>query len=75
MTIQEKILALPYVSAVSDERTFGDGIWVYYRNGYKSAMDLKGALHQDHEDTWAELYRAAKDAIPCFCGHGCPTEE
>lgn len=67
MTLKDRILALPHVETISDERGSEDGIWVYYREGFKSTMDPKGALHQEHEDTWAEVYALAKRPLPCAC--------
>ena len=71
MTIRDRIIAMPHISGVSDERGAGDGLWVYYRDGSKSNSDRLGALHQDHEETWSDLYRAAKATIPCYCEDGC----
>lgn len=56
------VLAHPLVIDVSDERAFGDGIWIYLRDGWISdALDLSTI----HEDSWGEcvdlLKRAAFD--------------
>lgn len=67
MTLKEKILALPHVEGISDERGMGDGIWVYYREGFKSTIDRMGALHQEHEDTWSKVYYMARRAMQCSC--------
>lgn len=71
MTLKDRIIVMPHVSSVSDERGCGDGVWVYYKDGFKSSSDPVGACHMDHEDTWTALYSAAKDVMPCECLNGC----
>lgn len=44
-------LAHPLVLDISDEREFGDGVWIYLRDGWISdVLDLSTI----HEDTWGE---------------------
>ncbi len=53
----------------SDERGSGNGIWIYYKRGYKSHSDPMGCLHQDHEDTVAKLASCARHALRCNCNY------
>jgi hypothetical protein len=64
MNYRDRILSLDHVEEVSDERCFGDGIWVYYRPGWQSCLE---GVHCDHEDSWSDAWRMARDAIKCDC--------
>lgn len=55
------------IAEYSDERGSDNGIWLYYRAGWKSASDPMGCQHQDHEDTVQELAVCARDAVRCDC--------
>lgn len=57
----------PLVDEVSDERSTGDGIWVYLVNGY-----CWGEVHSLHEDTVKGLLAAWDDITRCICGCCCP---
>ena len=65
--IREHIERMAHVESVSDERGSDDGVWAYYRPGWKSASDPLGAVHADHEDNWSELRQVAKEAVVCKC--------
>lgn len=51
----------------SDERSNDNGIWLYYKLGWKSWSDPLGCQHQDHEDTVKELVYCVRNAIKCDC--------
>jgi hypothetical protein len=54
MTIRSKILSHPAVEEISDERSCGDGLWVYLKDGYIAPMQECGIIH---EETWNQCLR------------------
>ena len=62
------------IADYSDERSSGNGIWLYYKRGWKSLSDPMGCLHQDHEDTVKELVSCARAMLKCDC-NDCKTGE
>lgn len=53
------------VERVSDERCYGDGIFVYLKNGY-CALGEQG-LHQFSEETLKECVETMKGIEKCNC--------
>ena len=49
----------PLVESVSDERGFGDGVWVYLKNGFLNEATDTGSIH---EDTVAEILPLLRSA-------------
>ena len=49
----------PLVSSISDERCYGDGIWVYLKDGFINANTDTASIH---EDTVAECLALLKTA-------------
>jgi hypothetical protein len=50
------------IAEVSDERSGGDGYWVYLKPGLRYSMD---GTHCIHEDTLGECAKAMKYVEPC----------
>lgn len=68
-----RILLDARVAEISDERSFGDGIWVYTKPGFcdHSSMgpshDAGCCRHSIHEDTWSLIVRQMNNLKPCDC--------
>ena len=58
MKISQRILNLPHVESISDERKYGEGIFVYFKKGFVNPQMECGTVH---EDTWYEVYSKAQD--------------
>lgn len=56
------------ISEVSDERSAGDGYWVYLANGWR---DPDGETHCIHEDTPAECAALMPDIRRCTASDCC----
>lgn len=68
MTTIERIKADPRVADVSDERSMGDGFWVYLKSGFAVQGD---EVHCIHEDTPSDCLRELRHGvIECKC-KGC----
>lgn len=65
-----KIMNHPAVIEISDERSSGDGFWVYLRSGH--CNDEQG-LHCIHEDSPTECLRRLRWIEECRC-EGCVTD-
>lgn len=65
------------IAEYSDERhgNNNNGIWIYYKLGWKSYLDPMGCLHQDHEDTVKGLATCARYAIRCDCAECKPMHD
>lgn len=57
--IEQRIRMDHRVAFVSDERSSGDGIWVYLRHGFAYLHEW----HQIHEETWTACYRELKSGV------------
>ena len=55
------------IEGYSDERCSQNGIWMYYRPGWKSGNDPLGEQHQDVGDTVAQMVSYARNAVVCNC--------
>lgn len=53
----------PRIESVSDERSSGDGIWLYLKKGWKSSQDT----HCVHEDTVKECREELENVMECSC--------
>jgi len=60
------------IKEISDERSSGDGIWVYLKNGLLNDVD---GTHCIHEDTWEEVFNKLykPNIVKCNC-QGCIEE-
>lgn len=54
---QQQITTDARVAWVSDERSLGDGVWVYLKPGYKNASTDTGTIH---ESSWSRALRVLK---------------
>lgn len=65
MKYLDQLRADPRVSSVSDERSTGDGIWIYLRTGFDSRMDVvSGVTTYVHEQTIPALRAAMLRVVP-----------
>ena len=56
---------MPLVEEISDERSMGDGYWIYLVPGYINTMT---EVHMVHEDTVKECLIHLRNYIkPCNC--------
>jgi hypothetical protein len=62
MTVLERMKKDKRVQSVSDERSGGDGVWVYLKPGFKY-FDV----HQIHEDTPSGCLRVLPFIDRCDC--------
>ena len=69
MSVIDKIKNHKAVHSISDERNSDSGIWVYLKDGYHTGIydNYYDRLHQIHEDTWTECFKALRDVKPCDC--------
>lgn len=54
------------IEEISDERDSDDGIFAYYKAGWKSSLDI-APVHFEHENTIKEISELVKLAVPCNC--------
>lgn len=63
--VEDEIKAHPHTEDISDERSSGDGYWVYLKKGYQ--MEPSSMTHSVHEDTPSKALAALKKIVPCDC--------
>lgn len=66
--IIEKIKADKRVQSVSDERSWGDGFWIYLKPGFSN----DGGAHCHHEDSPTQAYKVLRNwTFNCDCNDYC----
>lgn len=53
------------IACFSDERGFGEGVWVILRSGWQDSTNP--TCHTIHEDTPQDVLDKVADAVPCAC--------
>lgn len=59
-----KLKSDPRVEEISDERSAGDGFWVYLKSGF---YGYEEGSHIIHEDSPSECLKFMRDVRPCKC--------
>lgn len=74
--VEMKIRNHPLVGEISDERAYGDGVWVYFKHGYcdgevhprHSAENCRHSIHEEtYSACWKALRRVAKNPERMRC--------
>lgn len=72
MTTIQKILKDHRVEEISDERSVGDGFWVYLKVGY---YGYEEGSHIIHEDAPTQCFSLLRDSRRCGCDECLKSEE
>ena len=67
--LADKIRSHPRVESLEDERSYGNGWWVYLNKGfaYGHVGDATGEAHCFSEDTLSDMWRSLKMTGTCKC--------